>query len=44
MVGAVEQPAESTRFAFEPGCYLRMKIQPKKERPSERTGKGGRPR
>jgi uncharacterized protein YjbI with pentapeptide repeats/cytoskeletal protein CcmA (bactofilin family) len=26
LVGAVEQPAESTRFAFEPGCRLRMKI------------------
>ena len=30
LVGAVEQPAHSTRFAFEPGCKLRMKIlQPK---------------
>jgi hypothetical protein len=26
LVGAVEQAAESTRFAFEPGCKLRMKI------------------
>ena len=41
MIGAVEQPAESTRFAFEPGCYLRMKIQPKKEGPTERAGKAG---
>ena len=36
---AVEQPAELTRFAFEPGCMLRMKIQQKKERP-ERPSKG----
>jgi uncharacterized protein YjbI with pentapeptide repeats len=26
LVGAVEQPPEWTRFAFEPGCVLRMKI------------------
>ncbi|HSO31470.1 MAG TPA: hypothetical protein VLT33_03110, partial [Labilithrix sp.] len=26
LVGAVQQPAELTRFAFEPGCQLRMKI------------------
>ena len=26
MVGAVQQAAEMTRFAFEPGCQLRMKI------------------
>jgi hypothetical protein len=26
MVGGVQQPAELTRFAFEPGCKLRMKI------------------
>jgi hypothetical protein len=26
LVGAVEQPPHSTRFAFEPGCKLRMKI------------------
>ena len=26
LVGAVEQPPELTRFAFEPGCVLRMKI------------------
>ncbi|MGH7436848.1 MAG: pentapeptide repeat-containing protein, partial [Polyangiaceae bacterium] len=39
---AVEQPPELTRFAFEPGCVLRMKIQSdkgekfdKKERPSK---------
>jgi len=44
LVGAVEQPADNTRFAFEPGCYLRMKIQPKKDRPTERSGKGGRQR
>jgi hypothetical protein len=30
LVGAVEQPAHSTRFGFEPGCKLRVKIlQPK---------------
>ncbi len=41
LVGAVEQPVDQTRFAFEPGCMLRMKIQQsKKERPS----KAGRPR
>jgi uncharacterized protein YjbI with pentapeptide repeats len=44
IVGTVEQPADNTRFAFEPGCILRMKIQPKKDRPTERTGKGGRQR
>jgi hypothetical protein len=38
---AVEQPPELTRFAFEPGCVLRMKIsQDKKEKPT----KGGRRR
>jgi uncharacterized protein YjbI with pentapeptide repeats len=43
LVGAVEQPAELTRFAFEPGCMLRMKIQNKKDRAPERAGaKGGR--
>jgi hypothetical protein len=26
LVGAVQQPAELTRFAFEPGCQLRMRI------------------
>ena len=26
LVGAVQQPTELTRFAFEPGCQLRMKI------------------
>jgi hypothetical protein len=26
LVGAVQQPPELTRFAFEPGCQLRMKI------------------
>lgn len=30
LVGAVEQPAEYTRFAFEPGCMLRMKIHQQK--------------
>ncbi len=33
LVGAIEQPPELTRFAFEPGCMLRVKIQqPKKDR------------
>jgi uncharacterized protein YjbI with pentapeptide repeats len=44
LVGSVEQPAELTRFAFEPGCYLRTKIQQKKDRPEQRSGKGGRQR
>jgi uncharacterized protein YjbI with pentapeptide repeats len=45
LVGAVEQPADLTRFAFEPGCMLRMKIQQKKERATtERGSKGGRNR
>jgi hypothetical protein len=35
LVGAVEQPSEElTRFAFEPGCKLRMKI-------SKGAGKAG---
>jgi hypothetical protein len=38
---AVEQPPEMTRFGFEPGCVLRMKIQQEKK---ERQTKGGRPR
>ena len=34
LVGAVEQPASPTRFAFEAGCNLRMKIlQPKSTEP-----------
>jgi hypothetical protein len=41
LVGAVEQPPDQTRFAFEPGCMLRMKIQQGKK---ERASKGGRPR
>ncbi|MGH7329849.1 MAG: pentapeptide repeat-containing protein, partial [Polyangiaceae bacterium] len=32
LVGAVEQPPEWTRFAFEPGCVLRMKIMQSKDR------------
>jgi uncharacterized protein YjbI with pentapeptide repeats len=43
--GAVEQPADLTRFAFEPGCILRMKIQTaKKDKPVERGSKSGRNR
>ncbi len=41
LVGAVEQPPEQTRFAFEPGCMLRVKIQQSKK---ERSAKTGRPR
>jgi uncharacterized protein YjbI with pentapeptide repeats len=45
LVGAVEQPAELTRFGFEPGCILRMKIHSKKDRGSEqRLGRSGRQR
>jgi len=45
LVGAVEQPPELTRFAFEPGSILRMKIQQaKKERAAERATKGGKQR
>jgi hypothetical protein len=35
LVGAVEQPESATRFAFEPGCKLRMKI-------TSKNGKNGR--
>ena len=31
LVAAVEQPAHSTKFAFEPGCKLRMKITQSKQ-------------
>jgi hypothetical protein len=41
LFGAVEQPIDLTRFAFEPGCVLRMKIQQEKK---AATAKGGRPR
>jgi uncharacterized protein YjbI with pentapeptide repeats len=45
LVGAVEQPPDLTRFAFEPGCYLRMKVQQaKKEKTAERASKSGRQR
>jgi uncharacterized protein YjbI with pentapeptide repeats len=45
LVGAVEQPPDLTRFSFEPGCFLRMKIQnAKKDKPVERGNKGGRQR
>jgi uncharacterized protein YjbI with pentapeptide repeats len=45
LTGAVEQSADLTRFAFEPGCMLRMKIQQgKKERAAEKAAKGGRQR
>ena len=37
LVGAVEQPAEKTRFAFEPGCMLRMKIQQGKKERAEQS-------
>jgi uncharacterized protein YjbI with pentapeptide repeats len=42
LVGAVEQPVDQTRFAFEPGCMLRMKIQQGKK--DRAVSKGGRPR
>jgi hypothetical protein len=41
LFGAVEQPADLTRFAFEPGCVLRMKIQQDK---AERASKSARAR
>lgn len=41
LVGAIEQPPELTRFAFEPGCRLQVKIQQSKK---ERSTKSGRPR
>jgi hypothetical protein len=41
LVGAVEQHPEMTRFGFEPGCMLRVKIQQSKK---ERSEKIGRPR
>jgi hypothetical protein len=40
MVGAVQQPAELTRFAFEPGCQLRMRITTAKD--GSGNGKGGK--
>jgi hypothetical protein len=37
LVAAIEQHPEMTRFAFEPGCMLRVKIQQaKKDRASVR--------
>ena len=45
LVGAVEQAPDLTRFAFEPGCILRMKIQnAKKDRPADKGNKSGRQR
>jgi uncharacterized protein YjbI with pentapeptide repeats len=41
LVGAIEQPPELTRFGFEPGCMLRVKIQQSKK---ERATKSGRTR
>jgi uncharacterized protein YjbI with pentapeptide repeats len=35
VVGVVEQPPENTRFAFEPGCVLRMKIRQRKSQLNE---------
>jgi hypothetical protein len=40
LVAAVEQPPELTRFAFEPGCNLRIQILQGKK---ERSMKAGRP-
>jgi uncharacterized protein YjbI with pentapeptide repeats len=43
MIGAVQQPQELTRFAFEPGCQLRMKIMMAKEGSGNGNGaKGGK--
>jgi uncharacterized protein YjbI with pentapeptide repeats len=39
VIGVVEQPSEYTRFAFEPGCVLRMKIRQGK---SQSMAEGGR--
>jgi hypothetical protein len=39
MVGAVEQPPEATRFAFEPGCALRVKIQQTKKDVTPKAGR-----
>jgi hypothetical protein len=39
LVGAIEQAQDLTRFAFEPGCYLRIQILQAKK---ERTTKSGR--
>ena len=48
LIGAVEQPAEYTRFAFEPGCMLRMKIRQGKNGAgvggNDRPAKAGRQR
>jgi uncharacterized protein YjbI with pentapeptide repeats len=41
LVGAVEQPPEHTRFAFEPGCMLRTKI---RHANGQQASKGGRHR
>ena len=38
IVVAVEQPADLTRFAFEPGCVLRLKIQQEKKNDPARAG------
>ena len=40
LVGTVEQAPELTRFAFEPGCKLRMKILRARSEPDVRPGKG----
>jgi hypothetical protein len=41
LIGAVEQPVGRTRFGFEPGCTLRVKIQPSK---TEQNTQSARPR
>jgi len=40
LVGQVEQAPELTRFGFEPGCRLRMKILRARSETDVRTGKG----
>jgi hypothetical protein len=43
LVGAVQQPQELTRFAFEPGCQLRMRITTSREGSGNGNGaKGGK--
>ena len=39
LVGAVEQAPELTRFAFEPGCRLRMKILRARSEPDGRPAR-----
>lgn len=38
LIGAVRQSTENTRFAFEPGCFLRVQIQRAETQRSTQTG------